>query len=181
MAFRTAALRGIGGFDEALGPGTRALAGEDLLVFLRLLSAGRYLAVEPGAVVWHTHRRSYPELAAQLHGYGVGLTAMLTAAVLRDPRHAIGLLLVALPALRSLAGNGGGSGKRVSRPADYPPELARTELRGMLRGPMAYLAGRRTIRRCPGGGSGEGERVGRQRGRIDAVRFRGRPGGHRGA
>jgi GT2 family glycosyltransferase len=150
MAFRTAALLHIGGFDEALGPGTPAQAGEDLLVFVRLLSAGRYLAIEPGAVVWHTHRRDYPELAAQLQGYGVGLTAMLTAAVLRDPRHAIGLLRVALPALQSLVGHGGGSRRRLSRPADYPRELARAELRGMLRGPMAYLSGRRRMRRCPG-------------------------------
>ena len=56
MAFRTAALRELGGFDEALGPGTPAQAGEDLLVFLRLLAGGRRLAYEPGAFVWHWHR-----------------------------------------------------------------------------------------------------------------------------
>ena len=49
MAFRTAVLRDLGGFDEALGTGTPAQGGEDLLMFVRLLSGGGRLAYEPAA------------------------------------------------------------------------------------------------------------------------------------
>jgi O-antigen biosynthesis protein len=39
MAFRTAALRAIGGFDPALGAGTRAQGGDDLAAFFDNVSA----------------------------------------------------------------------------------------------------------------------------------------------
>jgi len=97
MAFRASVLDEIGGFDEALGPGTPTKAGEDIELFLRLLMRGHRLAVEPGASVRHTHRRTYPELRDQMEGYGRGLTAMLTASVLRDPRHLVGLMTIVVP------------------------------------------------------------------------------------
>ena len=47
LAFKTAALRRLGGFAAELGAGTSALGGEDLDVFLRLLVdvAGRVAQV----------------------------------------------------------------------------------------------------------------------------------------
>jgi len=141
MAFRAAVLRAAGGFDEALGVGTPSCGGEDLAIFLELLTAGHRLGYEPGAMVFHQHRATFDELARQLRGYGIGFTAMLTAITLRDPRHLIGLLAV-LPAwLRSLRDPA--SAKHVHRQADYPRSLARAELLGMLAGPFAYLASRR--------------------------------------
>ena len=137
MAFRTAVLRRKGGFNEALGTGTPARGGEDLAMLLELLVAGHRLAYEPGAMIHHSHRAAMDELERQIHGYGVGFTAMLTALMLRDPRHLIGLALT-LPAwLRSLRNPS--SAKQVNRPDDYPPSLARAELRGMLTGPFAYM------------------------------------------
>jgi Glycosyl transferase family 2 len=145
MAFRTSVLRAVGGFDEALGTGTPARGGEDLAMFLGLL-AGRYqLAYEPEAITFHSHRASLAQLEDQIHGYGIGFTAMLTAAVLRDPRHLVGLAAALAPWLRSLRDPS--SATRSHQTQDYPSGLARTELRGMLAGPFAYLRSRQVQRR----------------------------------
>ncbi len=144
LAFRTAALRRLRGFDTALGPGTPARAGEDLLLFVRLLTGGGRLAFEPAAFVHHRHRRSHAELREQLHGYGVGFSAMLTAAVLGEPRHLLGILRVLGPALgRAVRGTGE---RTAPRPVAYPSDLHRAELRGLAFGPIAYLHSRRTMR-----------------------------------
>ncbi|HUB36548.1 MAG TPA: glycosyltransferase [Solirubrobacteraceae bacterium] len=145
MAFRASALRAAGGFDEALGAGTPAQGGEDLAMLVELLVAGSRLAYEPTAIVHHTHRRTLPELERQILGYGLGFTAMLTALVWRDPRHLLGLARVLPAGLHAMLG--GPSTKRVRRSAGFPPHLARLELVGMVRGPLAYLASRRSQRR----------------------------------
>ncbi len=74
-AFRAETLRGLGYFDERLGPGNGTLGGEDLDIFLRALRAGWTLAYEPAAVVWHFHRADEHALAYQLRAYGRGLGA----------------------------------------------------------------------------------------------------------
>jgi len=145
MAFRTSALRATGGFDRALGTGTPAAAGEDLAMFIELLAAGHGLGYEPDAIIQHSHRATMEDLERQIHGYGIGLTAMLIAITLRDPRHALGLAAIVPTWLRSLRDPA--SAKQVHRPEDYPPALARAELRGMLAGPFAYLRSRRSQRR----------------------------------
>lgn len=144
MAFRTAVLAATGGFDEALGVGTATRGGEDLAMLINLITAGHRLAYEPSAIIQHAHRATLPELERQLYGYGIGFTAMLTALALRDPRHAIGAALM-LPAwFRSLRDPS--AAKQVNRADDYPPALARAELRGMLAGPAAYLRARMALR-----------------------------------
>ena len=140
MAFRTAVLQAAGGFDEALGVGTRTRGGEDLAMLVELLMAGHELAYEPTAIIQHQHRGTDAELERQLHGYGVGETAMLTAIALRDPRHLIGVAGIVPAWLRSLRDTS--SAKRVNRDRDYPPALARAEFRGMLAGPAEYLRAR---------------------------------------
>jgi cellulose synthase/poly-beta-1,6-N-acetylglucosamine synthase-like glycosyltransferase len=152
MAFRASALHKLGGFDEALGPGTPAKAGEDIELFLRLLSTGNRLAVEPAAIVRHTHRRTYPELREQMEGYGRGLTAMLTAAVLRHPSHLVGLALIAVPGaismLRSDRPPPDWSGPSASpRTASSSGEPGSARRAGLLHGPGAYIGGRRKMRR----------------------------------
>jgi GT2 family glycosyltransferase len=144
LAVRAPVLRDLGGFDEALGPGTPARAGEDLQLLLRLLASGRALGVEPGAFVLHRHRPGYAELRAQTYGYGVGFTAMLAAAVHRDRRHLRGLLGVARPALRSLRTGATG---RAPHPGGYPRGLALARLVGLAVGPVAYLVSNSRMRR----------------------------------
>jgi hypothetical protein len=78
MAFRTAVIRELGGFDEALGAGTRTAGGEDLDAFVRILQAGYVLAYEPSSMVWHHHRSDLDGLQRQMYSYGTGLTAFLT-------------------------------------------------------------------------------------------------------
>jgi len=145
MAFRASALRAAGGFDEALGTGTPTRGGEDLAILVELLRAGHRLAYEPGAIVHHTHRATMDDLERQIHGYGLGFTAMLTAIALRDPRHFAGLASVVPAWLRSLRDPA--SAKRANRTEQYPSDLSHTELRGMLAGPVAYLRARRMQRR----------------------------------
>jgi GT2 family glycosyltransferase len=145
LAVRAAALRDLGGFEEALGPGTPTRAGEDLLLLLRLLSSGRTLGVEPAAVVFHRHRRGDAELRGQMYGYGVGFTAMLTAAVHHDRRHIRGLLGVARPAVGSLGT--GVTGRATRRSDPYPWRLSLARLAGLVVGPIAYLVSQRRMRR----------------------------------
>jgi cellulose synthase/poly-beta-1,6-N-acetylglucosamine synthase-like glycosyltransferase len=145
MAFRADVLRAAGGFDEALGTGTPTRGGEDLAILLELLSAGERLGYEPSAIVHHTHRATIEELQRQMYGYGAGFTAMLTAIGLRDPRHFAGLAAVVPAWLRSLRDPA--SAKQVNRDEEYPRDLSRLELRGMIAGPFAYLRARRAQRR----------------------------------
>jgi hypothetical protein len=145
MAFRTSVLRAAGGFDRALGTGTPAQAGEDLAMFIELLAAGHRLGYEPDAIIQHSHRATMAELERQIYGYGIGLTAMLTAITLRHPRHALGLAAIVPKWMRSLRDPA--SAKQIHRAEDYPPALAQAELRGLLAGPFAYLRSRRSQRR----------------------------------
>jgi GT2 family glycosyltransferase len=137
MAFRADALRARGGFDEALGTGTPTHGGEDLTMLVELLVTGHRLAYEPGAIIHHSHRATLEELERQLHGYGIGFTAMLLGLAIRDPWHFVGLAGV-IPAWLRTQRNPS-EGKQSHRPDGYPPSLARAELRGMLAGPVAYL------------------------------------------
>ena len=150
MAFRTTAIRELGGFDESLGTGTPTRGGEDIALFLRLLHSGRCLAVEPAAYVFHTHRRTYPELRRQVNGYGRGLSAMLSAVVRDDPRHIFGLLRAALPGLRVVAGSAPVHARDAAAAGLAVPvgDLRRARVAGMLVGPVAYLVSRRRMRRC---------------------------------
>lgn len=140
MAVRPEAVLRAGGFDPALGPGTPTLGGEDLALYFELLRSGHSLVYEPAAVARHIHRRDEAALRRQLYGYGMGLSACLTRCVAVRP----GRLLEV--ALRAGAGLGYAlsptSPKNARKAPDYPPELSRIELRGMLAGPLAYLRSR---------------------------------------
>ena len=140
MAFSREALRRIGGFDPALGAGTRARGGDDLAAFLDVLLCGYGLIYEPAAVVRHSHPRDYEALRRQVYGYGVGLTAYLTKTLIDRPR-LTGQIARRLP--RALAhGLSARSSRNSRRPADYPSELTRRERLGMIAGPIAYLRSR---------------------------------------
>jgi glycosyltransferase involved in cell wall biosynthesis len=140
MAFRTHALRGLGGFDPGLGTGSPALGGDDLAIFFDVIAAGHKLVYEPTAVVRHRHRRDYASLKRQAYGYGVGLTAYLAKTLIDDPRRGLQLSLRAPWALAHILLPS--SAKNAGRPAGLPPELQRIERRGMLVGGFAYMRSR---------------------------------------
>jgi glycosyltransferase involved in cell wall biosynthesis len=148
MSFRTEVLRRLGGFDEAMGIGTPSLGGVELHFFVRMLFAGGRLTFDPEVVMHHTHIREYDELRHKLYSYGCGYTAMLTALVLADPRHLIGLSGNAWQALRLFGRKFFTERGAAAAQGYFPAELSRAEMRGFAVGPWRYLYSRISMRRA---------------------------------
>ena len=142
-AFDPAVLRAIGGFDTALGPATPACGGEDIDAFLQIILGGYRLVYEPRSLVRHHHRREYADLRRAVRGYGVGLAAVLTKALMnpktradvlrRAPRGVAYFLNPASP-------------KNEKKTSTFPRQLTLVEMGGALIGPVAYLRSRRWAR-----------------------------------
>lgn len=145
MSFRREALVAIGGFDDALGAGTLARGGDDLAAFLDVIQAGWTIRYEPAAVIAHEHPRSMDALERQMFGYGAGLTAYLTRAVLRNPGCAPAMLSRMPGAVRHALSSD--SAKNSGKGVDFPARLTRRERVGMLAGPWLYLRSRHRARR----------------------------------
>jgi O-antigen biosynthesis protein len=139
MAFRTAALRRLGGFDPVLGTGTRARGCEDLDICIRVLNAGSRLAYEPRAVVWHRHPDTHAHLRRRAFDYGVALGAMLTKHLLIGPNRWAMISRVPQAARYYTSPE---SRKNATRGDSFPASLTRLERAGLLYGPLAYLASR---------------------------------------
>lgn len=144
MAFRTGVIRELGGFDEALGAGTRSAGGEDLDAFVRILQAGHAIAYEPASLVWHSHRADLEGLRRQMYSYGTGLTAFYMKHLLsratrvellrRVPRGVVKLAAVPKDTNRAVG------------QVDVPTRsLMLRELAGMAAGPALYLRSRRRV------------------------------------
>ncbi|WP_174887052.1 glycosyltransferase [Streptomyces abyssomicinicus] len=156
MAFRTAVLRSVGGFDAATGTGTPARGGDDLYGFVRVIGDGHRLRYVPRALVWHHHRETWRDLENQAFGYGAGLTAYLTAVLVRRPA-LLPALLRRLPAglaharrltaARDAGGDGAAPGGHDRRDHPWPRRLSRLQRRGMLYGPLGYARARHALRR----------------------------------
>lgn len=155
MAFRRAALDRIGGFDPALGAGTKARGGDDLAAFTAVVLAGYRLVYEPAALVWHHHRPDEAGMRKQAFGYGMGLGAFLTKQIVDRPA-TLGHFVRAVPAAaRHMLGR---SSPKIARlPADYPRSLVWRERLGMIAGIGGYLRSRASLpvllRRRPLGGT----------------------------
>jgi glycosyltransferase involved in cell wall biosynthesis len=137
VAFRTASLTRIGGFDIALGPGTASMSNEDTRVFTDLLCSGGTVVYQPTAVTRHFHRRSVEELRTQMRGYGVGLTAFYASLVVHRPRCVPALIRLIPSAYRDMFGREGLQSSGL--PPDFPADLLKAKRRGMFIGPMSYL------------------------------------------
>lgn len=154
MAFRAAALRAAGGFDPATGTGTPARGGDDLYAFVAVLTAGYRLRYSPEALVWHHHRETWGDLTNQAYGYGAGLTAYLTAVLVRRPALLPSLLrklprgLARARTITAHRDSGGAAVPGAHGTHDYPwpRQLSRLERRGMLAGPLGYAKARRRVR-----------------------------------
>jgi len=141
MAFTAAFLDSVGGFDLALGTGTPAQNGEDLAAFFQVVTRGYTLVYTPAALLYHLHRPDYPGLRKQIYTYGVGLTAYLMKSILDNPRLLFDLVTkVPYGLYFTLSAR---SPKNTKKSTQYPGELTRVELKGMLYGPLAYLRSRR--------------------------------------
>jgi glycosyltransferase involved in cell wall biosynthesis/peptidoglycan/xylan/chitin deacetylase (PgdA/CDA1 family) len=149
FAFDRERLVRLGGFDEALGAGTRTRGGEDLDAFVRVLLDGGAIAYEPSAVVWHHHRADEDSLLEQMYGYGTGLTAYLTKLLLHaDTRMQV---LRRVPAgLARIALIKRQTDERLAASVTAPRGALRREFTGYLAGPWLYAAARRAARRSGG-------------------------------
>ena len=85
MAFATAALRALGGFDEALDTGPPLPGGGDTDMFYRVLRGGWPLVYLPGLLVHHEHRRDMPGLRKQYHSWGNATMALTRKSMAEDP------------------------------------------------------------------------------------------------
>lgn len=144
MAVRRSLLDTVGEFDEALDGGTPTRSGGDHEMFSRILAAGFRIVYDPAALSWHKHRRTHAELTATARGYGTGVYAMWTRALLVGREWSVLKQAVAwlrhgqVPELaRSLH-------PRYRR---VPIGVLLAELRGCVAGPRAYMASRRALRR----------------------------------
>ena len=137
MAFRTSALREIGGFDSALGAGSKGMGGDDLDAFFQVITQGYDLVYEPNAVVWHWHRAEYEGLKRTAFGYGAGFTAFLTKCMFQKPMRIFDVLIKLPAGIRHLTN--GDSRKNQGKATGFPEELNKLERKGMLYGPLAYL------------------------------------------
>jgi glycosyltransferase involved in cell wall biosynthesis len=143
MALRRSVLAHVGAFDEALDAGTPTHSGGDHDMFVRILTAGYTIVYEPAALSRHRHRREWDALRRTVHGYGVGVYAVLT-------RH---LLAGELAPLGIAVGWARAQGRELVRslvrwPGSTPLDLVLAELRGCAAGPGAYVASRRAARRA---------------------------------
>lgn len=141
MAFRTRFLHAVGGFDPAMGAGTRSRGGDDLAAFFAVLSSGASVAYQPAAIVRHFHRRDVDGLRRQMFDYGAGLGAYLTKIVVDRPSRVLPVgWRVPFGAARAMRARSGGPGRRRSA---LDRDLARLEWAGIAAGPAGYLLERR--------------------------------------
>lgn len=70
-------LDAVGGFDEAMGPGSRWPAGEDPDLLDRVLATGAHGWYAPDASAYHEHWRRVRQYVALQHRYGIGSGARL--------------------------------------------------------------------------------------------------------
>ncbi len=137
MAVQAAALERIGGFDVALGAGSRSMAGEDTRMFTDLLCSGGTVVYQATALTWHFHRRTEEELRLQMLGYGVGLTAYYMSLMVSRPQYVLQLIRLLPRACRALfARQSLQSGELAP---NFPRDQIKAKRRGMLIGPIWYL------------------------------------------
>jgi glycosyltransferase involved in cell wall biosynthesis len=140
MAFRTDWLRSHRGFDAAMGTGSPARGGDDLLAYLTVITGGRTLVYEPAAVVRHWHRREYEGMRRQAFNYGVGFGAYVAAAVAAQPTLLPKMIGLTVPAVRYFMSPR--SAKNQNREEGFPRELIWLERLGLFVGPAAYANSR---------------------------------------
>ena len=140
MAFRSAFLRSVGGFDPAL-----AVWYEDIAAFFQVVTQGYKLVYEPAAIVHHLHNRDYAILRKQMYHYGVGLTAYLTKVILESPLLLFDILAKVPYGLFFILSSR--SPKNSKKSKNYPQELNALERKGMVYGPFAYVRSRWEMRK----------------------------------
>jgi len=138
MAFRMESIRGIGGFDQYLGAGTRTHGGEETRAFACLLRSGAAVLHWPSAVTWHFHRRTMDELRGQLFGYSAGLSAFYASMLRSDPRVLADMVKMVPQGFSDVLPKK--DNKRSGHlPDDFPRDLLRAARKGFAEGAFLYV------------------------------------------
>jgi O-antigen biosynthesis protein len=145
MSYRTSALRKIGGFDSALGAGTKSQGGDDLAAFYGIIRAGYQLVYEPQAIVWHHHRREEAGMHRQAFAHGMGLSAYLTKVIVDRPGTLVAMARAFPAGARHLLSSSSPKNSRL--PSDYPVIMVWKERLGILAGVWGYFRSRAALRR----------------------------------
>jgi GT2 family glycosyltransferase len=145
MAYRRSVFKQLGTFDPALDVGTITNGGGDLEMFFRILKEGHALVYEPGAIVYHRHRRDYLQLRTQLTNNGVGFFAYLVRSALAYPDERIAFLKLGIWWLwwwnfRRLFIS-------IKDPERFPRDLIIAELRGSISGLFRYWKSRQNAKK----------------------------------
>jgi len=143
MAFRRDLIRSLALFDVELDLGTSSRTGGDTYALYRLLAEGYRVVYTPDALNWHQHRREREELHRTMQGYGTGLYAFFTKALVEDrefPALRIGASWFRDHHLRELAR------ALARRPNRLSVGMVVAEIKGALVAPIAYLSSRRAER-----------------------------------
>ena len=138
FAVRRKVISDLGGFDEALGAGTRTKGGEDTEMFVRVIRSGYELAYEPSAIVWHVHLREDDLLREHVFGYGKGVSAGVVSQFMHPGK--IDMVRVCARGALNLSRE-----RRAEVDYGMPRSHIALELWGVLCGPSAYLWERRRI------------------------------------
>lgn len=142
MAFATRVLRQQGGFDPALGIGTKTYAGDETAAFVRTVLRHQ-LVYQPAAIVWHRNHRDIAMSKEAFH-LGISTGALLTSVMLHERTMWAPMLRCAPPAIVGLLKR---SGSRDRSPAvGLPNRLKRLQKLNMLRGPFRYGQSRWRVR-----------------------------------
>lgn len=135
VAFRTDWFRRLGGFDPVLGGRRPIVGGEDIDVLLRTVLAGGRLVYEPQALLWYQPYREYQALRRQMLIYGRGLSSVILKAALADRKVALDIARRLPIGLRFLLDP---ASDKNAQKQDFPAELTRLELAGIVSGPFTY-------------------------------------------
>jgi GT2 family glycosyltransferase len=142
MAFRRELILSMRLFEPELDMGTRARAAGDFYAFTRVVASGYRIVYTPDAVNWHRHRRERSDMLRTISGYYVGTYAALTKCLIEDHDLQTLRLGFKMPKvfLRDLR-------RAITRRPDHlPVDLIAAQVKGMLGGPVAYVATRRRRR-----------------------------------
>ena len=143
MAFRRDLILSLGLFEVELDLGTPSRTGGDTYALYRVLAEGYRIAYVPDALNWHQHRREHDELHRTMSGYGTGLYAFLTKALVEDREMSalrVGIRWFRKHHLRQLA-------RAITRrPNHLSVGMVMAEIKGTLVAPLAYVASRRAER-----------------------------------
>jgi glycosyltransferase involved in cell wall biosynthesis len=145
MAFATPILRRLGGFDPALGAGTKLYGGDETAAFVRIVLRHQ-LVYQPAAIVWHRHQREMEELKKSPNDMTTG--AFLASVMLHEPAM-WGQMLRSVPAGIAWAVS---SSSRHHQAQSVGPQGKREPLKklSILFGPIRYAVSRWKLRKLFG-------------------------------